>query len=389
MHLRMRTVVFTLLTVLCLQTFPAVVASSPVIGKLPAVMNTGFDHRVVVLPDGNVVGPAAQLVSGRWSVVEVNGKTGKLLHRIYMPRGLQPAVLGFDAVRRRVVVCGSAMVTGKGAKPVLQTSAELVEIDPVTLRITRARVLGSTSQPLGFLPVTMAVSGHLHRLLLATAGSKVLTVDLKTLKVVRTVLANYGMQGQAVIDDTTGHAFLSTANGVVMLQTRSGQVLRKIALSGAQRVALDSARHVVVVASTGGQVDFIDTRTGRVAHSIQPGPVNGIDVDTHLGRVYLGVDLPSSGLLIADVSTGKMVRKLVPLLGTSLEVGVDPETGRVVVAAALENQVTLFDAGSGAIVARAAIHSRSKTMTTLSVVMDTVTHRAFILGYGERVVSTG
>jgi hypothetical protein len=154
-------------------------------------------------------------------------------------------------------------------------------------------------------------------------------LDATTGKVLRTVAVGRN-PGSMVVDAATGHLFVATQPALVMLDARSGRILRRMAgQPGALGIATQGHRLFVVHAGGNPQVrvDVYDTRTGnRVAassllhYTVRAGAVS-FDVtleQAKLALIYAQGQPDLHGLhavgpdhlAVVDAGSGKLLRTL-------------------------------------------------------------------------------
>lgn len=365
-------------------------ASSPIIAVLPAPISAGVDRGVAIDPGTKrIIGLGTSHAGGQWHVAAINGTTGWLAAQVALPAPLQPTVVGLDSKTGHIVV-GATEMAVFGKKRQMRTTLELLLLERHSLRVLRRKVLGSTTQPLGLFPQAMGVSSRFRRVVIDTAGGEVVVVNLNSLSVIHRVRAGRGMQGEVVVDDRTGKSFLSTVDGVVTLDTRSGRVVRSVKLSGAQALSLDLTHNRVVAAGLGGGLAIINAANGQELHRTKTGVAYDVALDPRLSRAFVGVDFPVPSVAGVSVISGKLVGRPVALLGEHPVVAVSARNDRVYGAAELSNTLTVVNARSGTALRTIHLARATKVASAMNIVVDDATNRAFVLGIAgkEFVIDT-
>jgi DNA-binding beta-propeller fold protein YncE len=149
----------------------------------------------------------------------------------------------------------------------------------------------------GKTPVWMAMDARTGRaFVVAGAGTGLRVLDPRNGHLQRTVLAGLHPR-MLVVDEQIGRAFVLTDAGISVLDTRSGAVLRNVAVGQGRPTGLP----------------LLDARSGRVfdaivslAHAPRPGSV--IVLDARSGMLIRTVALRDSpGSLVVDERVGRVV----------------------------------------------------------------------------------
>jgi DNA-binding beta-propeller fold protein YncE len=196
----------------------------------------------------------------------------------------------------------------------------------------------------GKAPVWIAMDARTGRAFVIDGSSTGLRVlDTRNGHLLRTVLA--GLHPSILmVDEQTGRAFVPTNAGLSVLDTRSEVVLRNVVVGQGQSASLPrldvrSGRVFVDVMSLAqgpgpGSIIVLDARSGavvrRVAVGDDPGPVV---VDERVGRVVVltgGLPGTINSVSILDAWTGAILRTL-PVGVAANGMAVDERNGRVVV----------------------------------------------------------
>ncbi len=344
------------------------------------------------------------------AAVAVLGAVAILYDEPALPRdltvvvGAQPAEVAVDAPSGHVFV---------------------VNDDDGTLRMFDAATLGLRAvRDLGQSPGPLLIDERSERAFVVTDGnSGVTVVDTRTGRVLRTVPLNTAERPALALDRPTGHVFLTGEAGIVMLDGRDGRILHVEALNadlgGPSSLAIDErAGRLYAVDHSGDAVLVLDTRSGRLIHTVAVG--NGptaVAVDARTARAFvvnaaaytlsvldtqadrvlrteqldpgpLAVDEATGHVFVAaygaactllhvlDAVSGRPLRTVCsgPIGGSPTALVVDARRGRVVVIA--DGGVAVYDAHDGALLRAPALDLAA----AVGAAIDEAGGRAFVIG---------
>jgi len=258
--------------------------------------------------------------------------------------GQNPAALAVDEQSARVFVTNlelmsQGVATGPGSVSVLDArSGHLLQ----TVRV-------------GVSPGTPVIDSATNRVFVANSPAQrtgaVTVLDATIGRLLRTISVGQDFS-TPVVDGPHGHVFVGSAGGVFMFDARSGRVLHFApiapdATNMSTSVVTIDERRGRAIALTGTSISVLDTRDGRLLHTVTgiagaATPVNEIGtvaLDERTGRVFVtsvGPRYPtgnpkSTGTVsVLDVHSGMLLQTItVGLLPTA--VGIDERTGYVFV----------------------------------------------------------
>jgi DNA-binding beta-propeller fold protein YncE len=263
-------------------------------------------------------------------ILVLDGRTGRMVRDIALRTtrttgvqpslGDQPAAAGMDTVTRNLFV---ALTNGRVVTINLDRGAVIREtrlgyfqvrgmvLDDHTSRVFVSGIPRRHGSPIGLsvldaqtgallptpgMPLAgaeLALDGRLGRVLAVDFVGRADSLSATTGRLVhgvktRTVVDGFGPMA---IDTRNGHAVVPTSFpvGVMLLDVRSGQVLKRTIYVGVSplAVAIDRTQHRAFVQDTRGNTVYVlDTGTGAVLGHLALGkPVNstfgGVSVDTH------------------------------------------------------------------------------------------------------------
>lgn len=176
----------------------------------------------------------------------------------------------------------------------------------------------------GQFPALAVVSAPLGQLFVAnTNESTVSVLDTRSGRVLRTIAVGGGRPGLpritgAVADARGTHLFIATDDGfLAMVDARTGTVLRYLAIPSSSDPAMDNAQaHVFAADRQAGLVRMIDARTGRILRtSAVDGHPDVVVVDAQTQRVFVtggqargGEPQGDGRLSVLDAASGRVVR---------------------------------------------------------------------------------
>lgn len=264
------------------------------------------------------------------------------------------------AILHTVDVGGAASAIAIGQ----HTARAYVSHDDVlsTLNPANGRIVGAV--PVGFDPTTgyapeaIAVDGRAGHVFTANeSNGSVSMFDAAGGRLLRVIPLGTPLSGESatfgahplVIAEGYHHLFVAShtqsGSDVRMIDTRNGHVVRRINVAWSpEDVLLDTRTDRVFVRSTAGPSLLLDARTGAVVRTLAlgPGVWNARDaqtVDQGSGRVYMlqeaardntGAATGTGRVLVVDGAAGTLVRAIpVGLLPT--DIAVDGRSGRVFV----------------------------------------------------------
>jgi len=264
-------------------------------------------------------------------VTMIDLHSGKVLRHTVVGFGLP--LLAFDPQLDRVYATGIVQLpaTGRPSYPrtVPPTVELLVALDGATGSIVGRAVLGSQSNApgvdirLGYLFVSGGGGRRCTTMTnCSTVASPVTMLDARTLKVLAVTPVGDSPQ-DTLVDERNGRVYVSTIDGVDVLDARTDRRLVHIPLQ-AQVLAVDEAANRVFLADSSRDLLLLDGRTSQVL-SILPtprllglgSPGTTLAVDSRMGYLYYAA-YPAGGgrsassvamrLYEADGTTGRVVR---------------------------------------------------------------------------------
>ncbi len=329
---------------------------------------------LVVINLGQPIGDTAMVVDDRAhrayvssTVAGTDGKHGKrgwisvidILQRVTVRRiemGIGIPVLASDSVHRRVIMSDA---TGSDVGLVRLVDA------------TNGAVLHSAIVPVA--PGAIAIDGHVARIFVAgmgrcsafpraialacRSGSGVVDVlDARTLRPVGAIAVGPAPR-HIIADDLDGHAFVSTDNGVTMIDAVRGRALRTFTTAIGVMAVDAPVRHVFMEDNT-WTVRILDARTGRFVGTVPGlylntrGPSTAAAVDERTGNLVmidngrLDSSATASAVRVIDGRNGRLLHTLT--LGAPPEaVAVDSATGQAFVVQVDDSNVRVLDMRSG------------------------------------------
>lgn len=157
----------------------------------------------------------------------------------------------------------------------------------------------------------------------STVASIVTMLDARTLKVLATTPVGDSPQDDLLVDERNQRVYVSTIDGVEVLDARTGRRLVRIPLQ-AHVLAIDEAANRVFLADSSSDLLLLDGRTSQVLSILagispieEESPGTTMAVDPRTGHVYYAA-APAGGwrggppaavrLYEADGATGRVVR---------------------------------------------------------------------------------
>lgn len=287
----------------------------------------------------------------------LDGRTGAV--RRVVPVGYAPQAVGLDARTRRVFVCNGVRADAYGA-PLGDDTMTVLNAGTGAVVRTVPHVDGAP----------LVVDERTNRIF--ALGADVLVLDATTGAMrARVSLSPPGSQdpqggAEIAVDARAGRVLvglsdaLGLTDGRLLDATTGAIVARAPDLGGPMAVDEGAGRAVAVgvpLSSTGGTIDVatVATRTGRtvrvvtVGRSTAVGVAAAVAVDTRAHHAFVVTQAPPSGAPTPDVLTALDTRTGRPIRARALgagppAVGVDEQTGRVFVANAGDDTVSVLDA---------------------------------------------
>ncbi len=253
----------------------------------------------------------------------------------------------------------------------------------------------STNQPAPAAPapptaVAVAVSpasGHLFAVSEILGQSWASMLNAHTGRVLSAVTVPTGTS-QILVDERSGHVFLSSRDATVMLSTRTGRILTQLTWRGgdADMQAL-AGRLGFLYVSAGSRLHQIDSRTGRELRSAPLSSQAFASVAVHegAGRVFT---LDGAGMLrIYNARTLQLLRTISihdPPLASTLALApvltaAEAEHAVILISGQTRQVVTLLDAATGAVLRTLQLPVPSG----VAVALDAKTSHAFIVSTGN------
>ncbi len=291
-------------------------ATGPLLAIVPLGGFAGQQNAIVDMRSGRViVGTVDRSPFGRLQgrVTIVDTRTGVVLHTV--STAAPQALLALNPGDGRMVVVSRA-----GA-----AMSQVYLLDPTSGLVSRG-------VPIGTPPSAMAIDRRADRTFIAGGGgsgangvypytipSRVVTLDLRTMRVLHTTTVGSSPTGIAV-DDGSGRVVVATAAGLQFLDATGGALLRTFPRL-TQLLAVDHRTDRIVVADDAGRVLLLDARTGRLGGAVPmvgaPPAPGGVAIDERTGRVVLltrgaingsGIVMTMGLVRILDGTTGRVLQ---------------------------------------------------------------------------------
>lgn len=241
-------------------------------------------------------------------------------------------------------------------------------------------------------PTTVAVaispdSGHLFAVSEILGQIWVSMLNAHTGRVLSAVIVPTGTS-QMLVDDRSGHVFLSSRDATVMLSTRTGRILAHLTwTSGNADMQALAGRLGFLYMTAGARLHQIDARTGRELRSapLSSRPFASVVVHEGTGRIFT---LDGAGLLrIYNAGILQLLQTitihnpppastlpLVPVLSAA-----ENEDAVFLISGPTRQVVTMLDAATGAV--RRTV--RVPVPSAIAVALDAQTSHAFIVSSGN------
>ena len=291
-------------------------ATGPLLAIVPLSGFAGQQDAIVDTTSGRViVGTVDQTVFGRLQgrVTIVDTRTGTVLRTASM--AAPPALLALNPRDGHIVAVARA-----GA-----AMSQVHLLDPTSGLASRGVLIGTPSG-------AIAIDGGSDRAFIVGGGgsgangvypytvpSRVVMLDLRTMRVLHTTAVGPSPTGVAV-DDGSGRVAVATAAGLHVLDAANGTLLRTFPRL-TQLLAVDQRTNRIVVADDAGRVFLLDARTGRLGGAVPmvgaaPTP-GGVAIDARNGRVVLltrgaingsGIVMTMGLVRILDGTTGQVLQ---------------------------------------------------------------------------------
>ncbi len=285
----------------------AIVPLSGFAGQQDAIVDSTSGHVIVGAVDSTAFGRR----QGRVTIVDT--RTGAVLRTVSM--AAPPTLLALNPGNGRIVAvsrAGTAM-------------SQVHLLDPASGLVSRGVLIGTP-------PGAIAIDGSADRAFIAGGGgsgangvypytvhSRVVMLDLRTMRVLHTTAVGSSPTGVAV-DDGSGRVAVETAAGLQVLDAASGALLRTFPRL-TQLLAVDQRTDRIVAADDAGRVFLLDARTGRLGGAVPmigaaPAP-GGVAIDMRNGRVVLltrgaingsGIVMTMGLVRILDGTTGQVLQ---------------------------------------------------------------------------------
>jgi len=188
----------------------------------------------------------------------------------------------------------------------------------------------------------------------------------------------------AAVDERTSHAFIDSADGVSVVDTATGALLRTVDIGGAPggpgAVAVDDAASRVYVAiDDTSRLAVLDARTGALLRTIiVAGRPRALALAERAGNLFIATaDDPKTGaggVSLFDTRTAAVHRVVVRAGADPGGIAVDRDSGLVFVTDKSAHSLSILDAGAGTL--RRTVHTACYKPAGVVAVAG----RAFVLG---------
>jgi DNA-binding beta-propeller fold protein YncE len=307
-------------------------------------------------------------------VTMVAVRSGTVLR--HTPVGLGEPLLTFDPRLDRVYVTGLVKIAPR-ARPsfpsTLPTTRPLIEaLDGASGDIVGTATLSSQGMgfdvdiPLGHLFVTGGGGSSCTQHTCTTEPSIVTMLDARTLKVLAVTPVGNSPQRDLLVDNRNGRVYVSTIDGVDVLDAGTGKHLLRIPLP-ARILGVDAVTNRVFLADTSGDLLLLDGRTSEVLFALPTALSPGYDfpgatlaVDLRQGHLYYAAARPSAKhrapvaplwLYEADGVTGRVIHGC-PIAAHPSAVAAAPGNGLAIVTDYSTDTVTVLRIASCSVVQR-------------------------------------
>lgn len=192
-----------------------------------------------------------------------------------------------------------------------------------------------------------------YGLLIAILGGAIAAMHGRPAALFAGTLAVNSVPTALALDARAGHAFVLTSAGVIMLDARSGAVLRSITtILNPLEVVVDARTRRAFVVDAVGTVHVLDTDSGSILRTLAINPQGGRELcdvvlveRTYRVFITMGDGFTPSILTVLDARTGSVQRQI-PVGRYAHTVAVDEHTGHAFVTNLNDSTVSLVDAGS-------------------------------------------
>jgi DNA-binding beta-propeller fold protein YncE len=358
-------------------------------------------HRVFVFSDS------------RNRVLVLDGQTGTPLRTTLLPTHASTTGASVDSSTGRVFL--SAVITRANQTPGPPLTTGMV----YTLDGRTGAVLDSVAishQPageLGNIPVSVDIDPRAGHAFVIRQDGALITVDTRTLRVLRFAWAE-GQPIQVAVDDRTGRVFVVSNGGMMpgvprsvsMFDAGSGALIRRIAAacpSGqspagpgetASGIAIDQRVGKLYVSThcptmRHDRITVLDARAGSVLRRLNIDGQGPMAVDGHLHRLFV-LSKHSNAGPFGDTLTAVDIRQD-RLIGTAhigyaaLALAVDRVTNRVFVVNGRTRVVSVFDAWSARHITDVRVGRPLGGANSMDIGVDAGISRAFVLDSAGRL----
>ncbi|HEX6506773.1 MAG TPA: PQQ-binding-like beta-propeller repeat protein [Chloroflexota bacterium] len=269
------------------------------------------------------------------------------------------------------------------ARAVLLAGAMVV----ATVLIADHPAQASQPQPTAVAMAMSPASGHLFAVSEILGKSWVSMVNARSGNVVHAVSVPTGTS-QTLVDDRSGHLFLSSRDATVMLSTRTGRILSRLSWkSGNADMQALAGRLGFLYVTAGSKLHQIDTRTGRELRSapLSSQPFASVAVQEGTAAVFT---FDGAGVLrIYDARTLTLRRKITihnsppafTLAIAPVLTSAENQNAVFLISGQTRQVVSMLDATSGAV--RRTF--RLQVPLGVAVALDAKTSHAFMVSSGN------
>lgn len=256
-----------------------------------------------------------------------------------------------------------------------------------TVLVAQLPAQASQPQPTAVAVAISPASGHLFAVSEILGKSWVSMLNAHTGSVVNTTTVPAGMS-QILVDDRSGHFFLSSRDATAMLSTRTGRILARLSWnSGNADMQALAGRLGFLYVTAGSRLHQIAIRTGRELRSVPLSSRPFASVAVHQGKARV-FTLDGAGILrVYDARTLKLLRKIsihgsppaFTLAISPVLTAAEKQNAVLLISGQTRQVVTMLDATSGAV--RRTF--RLPIPVGVAVALDAKASHAFIVSSGN------